>query len=172
MFNQAQFNQLKYNQATVSDIFARMQASGISGFSLETGKTTSTSATLNGEGGIRFSFGKITFTEILAKGVGGVRIKLGKSKESKAHWSGIGTFTLSNENYNIEIMEYYGQLKPNDRIIINTERFTVTKNNINTLEEFDGNFLSLKEGINEIIFEDNETSRTILIRVEHKDRHL
>lgn len=172
MFNQAPFNQLKFNQATISDIFAKMEFVGIGGFGLDVGYITNGSAAFNAESGTSFSFGKITFTEILANGSGGIKLRLGKSKEFNANWQGLGTFNISNENFQIEIMEYYGVLNPNDRIIINTERFTVTKNNENALEEFDGNFLTLKEGVNEIVFEDNENTRTVLIRIEHKDRFL
>lgn len=166
------FNRTSFNRPTLAEIFASMEMNGISGVDLSAAYTTTTQATFDGESGIGLPFGRITFSSMLADGVGEITLPFGKVRTFSTNWQGIGTFEVNNESFSIFIMEYFGDLAPNDRVIINTERFTVTKNNQNALEEFDGNFIDLKEGINEVVFEDGETSRTVLIRIEHTDRFL
>lgn len=172
MFNRAGFNQIKYNRPTTAEVFASMQAAGIGGFAVSVIKETMAEGVFQGKGTAGVTVSRITFAKMLAEGVGGIFIPLGKSRIFSAKWQGIGKIQIDNESYTIEIMKYYGDLAPGDRIIINTEKFTVIKNNQNDLENFDGSFINLKEGINELVFEDGETSRTILLRVEHKDRFI
>lgn len=170
MFNQAPFNQQPFNRPLSLEIFASMLLEGEGEFELLAGRTTVAKLTLNGEGELILSTGKTTNAGLLANGEGGTVFNFGKLRLANMLFDGQGAMIINNESFTILIMEYFGQVAPNDRIIINTEKFTVTKNNINDLENFDGNFIDLKEGTNELRFEDSEISRTVIIRIEHKDR--
>lgn len=80
------------------------------------------------------------------------------------------TVSIDNESFRIYTMEYDGILQPGERIIINTENFTAKVNNEDALPMFEGQWVNLKTGINEIVVESDTSVRTLLIRVEHRDR--
>lgn len=170
MFNLAPFNQTPFNRSISLEQFISMRFDGEGGLILDAARTTTAAMVMHGEGTISLAVGKETAVTMQFDGEGGVTFNFGKLRLANMLWNGEGTLIINNESFTIFIMEYFGELKPNDRVIINMERFTVTKNNQNDLENFDGNFINLKEGINEIRFEDGESSRTVLIRIEHKDR--
>ncbi|HHX12154.1 MAG TPA: hypothetical protein GX731_04975, partial [Clostridiales bacterium] len=65
-------------------------------------------------------------------------------------------------------------LKPNDTLIINTCDMTVTVNGQNAMSSFgdESEFISLLNGLNTMIYNDNAISRKISFDVIWKDRWL
>ena len=118
--------------------------------------------------GLRMS--RTQFVGIIAAGVGEATINAGKSITFSATAMGVGGVVINNESFNIFIMEFAGTLAPGERITLNTERFTLKKNNVDILPQFVGDFVDLKTGINEVSIESDTGTRTLLIRVEHRDR--
>lgn len=68
-------------------------------------------------------------------------------------------------------MEFIGEFKPGDTIVIDTKHFTVTLNGVNALHLVgNDNFPQLLPGVNELIYTDNEGQRTVRVRVIWQDR--
>ena len=68
-------------------------------------------------------------------------------------------------------MEFIGEFKPGDTIVIDTKHFTVTLNGVNALHLVgNDNFPQLLPGANELIYTDNEGQRTVRVRVIWQDR--
>lgn len=68
-------------------------------------------------------------------------------------------------------MEFIGEFKPGDTIVIDTKHFTVTLNGVNALYLVgNDNFPQLLPGVNELIYTDNEGQRTVRVRVIWQDR--
>jgi hypothetical protein len=166
------FNATAFNRPTLAEILASMQFNGVGLADINASYITNTSGQFDGVAGANITVSRQTLAGMIANGIAGAVFPIGKSRVFTSQWQGIGRFDLNNESFQIFIMEYNGTFAPNDRITINTERFTVTKNGQNALEDFDGNFVNLKAGINEVAFEDSAGSRTVLLRIEHIDRFL
>jgi len=68
-------------------------------------------------------------------------------------------------------IEFIGEFKPGDTIVIDTKHFTVTLNGVNALHLVgNDNFPQLLPGVNELIYTDNEGQRTVRVRVIWQDR--
>lgn len=65
---------------------------------------------------------------------------------------------------------FTGNFEPGDKIVIDSKRLKLTKNNLNALNEMQGEFLNLYVGDNEIRWNDGEEEREILIRLQHDDK--
>lgn len=137
--------------ARINGIYAgKLKAAGIAVAGMRLSVTRFCELLAEAEATVTLAAGKIIITEALAYGVGGVDI--------------------SNESFNIFIMGYDGTLAPGERITINTERFTLKKDGVDALELLNGNFVDLKTGINEVVIESDTGTRTLVVRVEHRDR--
>lgn len=72
--------------------------------------------------------------------------------------------------YRIETIEYTGEFAPGDKIIIDSDKLKLTQNGQNALHKMQGNFFDLNNGLNELTYTDDQTGRTIRIRLTHRDR--
>lgn len=84
--------------------------------------------------------------------------------------------TLSNQYLSGEsfILLENINLKPHDELIINTCDMTVTINGQNAMQYFsvDSDFFKLNNGVNEIIYSDDELDRNVSLDIIWKDRWL
>lgn len=71
----------------------------------------------------------------------------------------------------IDELEYSGTFADGEVIVIYTEYGSITKDSVNDFSNFSGEFWSLYPGSNSVIYEDDETSRSVNITIEHKDNH-
>ncbi|WP_314587932.1 phage distal tail protein [Paenibacillus terrigena] len=72
----------------------------------------------------------------------------------------------------VDKISFTGDLKPGDRLVIDTRNMTVTLNGQNAMHLVDGDFFSLVLGQNVVTYSDNETLRDILTRITHRDKYL
>ena len=173
MFNQYLYNQTAYNQQTIfiEYLSSVMEAEG--GFALDTSMILDARLTIDGVGTAEIDLARISFTNPAEwEGQAGGQFVLGKLFTSGANWQGIGTITINNDAFNIFVMEYTGQLDVGETLTLNTERFTLVKDGQNVLNLLEGDFVNLKLGLNEIQIESDTVTRTLLVRVEHRDRWL
>ena len=171
-FNLATFNTSPFNIPVSSDQFLQIIMDGEGDSSLTANVSYSSTIDINGVGVMATTINRATTVRLEAYGEGEIQILLGKLRETGIEWQGIGRLTINNETATVSLIEYVGVVNPNDRIIIDCENFVVTKNNIPDLHNFVSDFPELEQGVNRITFEDGEEERTIVIRVEHKDRFI
>lgn len=74
--------------------------------------------------------------------------------------------------YHIDVIEFSGQFKPGDQIIIDNEKLKFTLNGQNALHLMSGDFFDLNTGQNEIIYTDNQSGRTVRMRITFRDRYV
>ncbi|AWB45266.1 hypothetical protein DCC85_14225 [Paenibacillus sp. CAA11] len=72
----------------------------------------------------------------------------------------------------VDKIAFTGDFRPGDRLVIDTRTKTITLNGVNVLDKMDGDFFELIFGANAITYTDNESVRSVLTRVTHRDRYL
>ncbi|MGG6309774.1 phage distal tail protein [Paenibacillus macerans] len=74
--------------------------------------------------------------------------------------------------YHVDEIEFVGEFKPGDKIIIDSEKFKITRNGENVSHLYEGDFFDLNLGTNNLAWTDPETGRNILFRITHRDKFL
>lgn len=80
--------------------------------------------------------------------------------------------SFSAGRYHIDVIEFLGEFKPGDKIIIDNEKLKFTLNGQNALHLIQGDFFDLNTGQNEIIYTDNQSGRTVRMRITFRDRYV
>lgn len=80
--------------------------------------------------------------------------------------------SFSAGRYHVEVIEFTGEFKPGDQIIIDNERLKFTINGQNALHLMQGDFLDLNTGENEIIYTDDQSGRAVRMRITFRDRYV
>jgi len=83
--------------------------------------------------------------------------------------SGTGNEQILLEGFN-EVFKYLGNLDPGETLEVDAEKLLVTKGSNNERPNFDGNYLKLPSGDNQIYYSDDETDRTVILEVIRKDK--
>jgi len=78
--------------------------------------------------------------------------------------------SFSAGRYHVDHIEFTGEFKPGDRIVIDGEKLKVTLNGENALHMMQGDFFDLITGRNELVYTDDRTGRTVRMRITFKDR--
>jgi phage-related protein len=74
--------------------------------------------------------------------------------------------------YRIEQIEYTGDFAPGDKIVIDNEKLKFTQNGQNALHLMQGDFFNLNDGTNHLEYTDDQTGRTVRMRVSYEDRFI
>lgn len=74
--------------------------------------------------------------------------------------------------YRVDSIEFTGEFKSGDRIEIDSKWMTFMQNGQNAIQHMDGDFFDLNLGNNEIIYTDNQTNRTVRVRITHRDKYV
>lgn len=72
--------------------------------------------------------------------------------------------------FHVDVIEFTGEFKPGDKIIIDSEKLKITLNGQNALHLMQGDFFDLNTGENEITYTDDQTGRSVRMRVTFKDK--
>jgi len=83
--------------------------------------------------------------------------------------SGLGSEQIILEGFN-KVFEYLGDLDPGETLEVDAEKLLVTKGSSNERPNFDGNYLILPSGDNQIYYSDDESGRTVILEVSKKDK--
>ncbi|MNP56120.1 hypothetical protein D3C76_1508180 [compost metagenome] len=70
----------------------------------------------------------------------------------------------------VDYIEFIGEFKPGDQIIIDSDKLKMTLNGQNALHLMQGDFFDLNTGLNELIYTDDKTGRTVRMRITFKDK--
>lgn len=70
----------------------------------------------------------------------------------------------------VDYIEFIGEFKPGDQIVIDSNLLKMTLNGENALHLMQGDFFDLNTGVNELTYTDDKNARTVRMRVTFKDK--
>lgn len=114
---------------------------------------------------VREQFGAFVLDQIADVEFGAVREKYG----SFTIICEIEVFFVAGRMH-VDYIEFVGEFKPGDQIIIDSNTLKMTINGQNALHLMEGDFFDLNTGSNELIYTDDKTGRTVRMRVTFKDK--
>ncbi|WP_135552127.1 phage distal tail protein [Paenibacillus cymbidii] len=83
-----------------------------------------------------------------------------------------GLMEANASHFRIESISFSGNFAPNDVIVIDAKKMTVTRNGVNAFQLMQGDFFNIRPGGNSIVYADGGSSRTVRIRITHRDKYL
>lgn len=116
---------------------------------------------------VRERFGQFLLNSAAKLDVAGIRERLGWF-EVKANLD----VSFSSGRFHVDIIEFHGEFKPGDQIIIDNNKLLFLLNNQNALHMMQGDFFDLNTGINELVYTDDQTGRTVRMRITFRDRYV
>ncbi|RED54802.1 phage distal tail protein [Cohnella lupini] len=78
--------------------------------------------------------------------------------------------TITANRNHVEKITITGPFEPGSTIIIDSKKLTVRKNSQNALQSMTGDFIGLTLGKNKITYSDSGSTRTVQVRITHKDK--
>jgi len=81
----------------------------------------------------------------------------------------LGTMVEFGKN-RVEMISFVGEFTPGSKIIIDSDKLKFMMNNQNALHLMQGDFFDLNTGTNEILYTDDQSGRTVRLRLTHRDR--
>ena len=79
-------------------------------------------------------------------------------------------YEFNNDSETFLIFRYTGVLQAGEQIVIDTDKFSVTKDGQNALNDYQGEFVDIFPDINVVAYNDSETQRQVNVRVDKCDR--
>lgn len=95
-----------------------------------------------------------------------------RERQFKAPFESSTEFSTNLSLYHVDEIEFIGEFKPGDRIVIDSSKFKITQNGVNASHLYEGDFFALNLGTNNLTYTDPETGRQVLIRITHRDKYL
>lgn len=80
--------------------------------------------------------------------------------------------SFSAGRYHVDVIEFSGEFKPGDKIVIDNEKLKFTLNGQNALHLMQGDFFDLNTGGNVLTYTDNQSGRTVRMRITFRDRYV
>lgn len=169
MFN-GPFNQMPFNRSITIDVYGSFVIDHTGEFSLLGNVIASPVFEIDHSldmelEGIRDAVGAFVLEHISDMEFEGTRDRLGRFDIQ-----GRLEMIFSAARYHVEVLEYAGEFAPGDRILIDSKWLTFTKNNENALQDMEGDFLGLNLGDNVITYTDDQTGRSVRMRITHKEK--
>lgn len=172
MFNREGFNQTRFN--TVDYIVVDMSAllSGNTSVAAQANMEMKMSANLSGSTSVIADFIREIQLTLEMSGQTEVSAEAIRERTFSAEMISGTSLTATAGKFHIDVIEFTGQFKPGDRIVIDSKNLTFTLNGQNALHMMHGDFFDLILGKNKLTYEDTETGREVLIRVTHRDKYV
>jgi len=164
------FNRLPFNRVASVDIFG--------GFVIEVSGDVLVWANIEAHGGFVADLSADVVFEAFREQFGRFVLDAISEVDFSATRERTGRFTVeanlevsfSAGRYHVDHIEFTGEFKPGDRIVIDGEKLKATLNGENALHMMQGDFFDLITGRNELVYTDDRTGRTVRMRITFKDR--
>ncbi|KAA8782504.1 hypothetical protein EC604_01400 [Paenibacillus amylolyticus] len=142
-------------------------------YELEFSMEMSLSSEMSGEARVEADFVREYVLEALPMS-GEARLQADFIRELRfsSQMSGEARLYAEATRYHVDYIEFEDMFNPGDQIIIDTDKFKITRNGQNVSHLYDGDFFYLNLGENNLTWTDIETGRTVLMRVTHRDKFL
>ncbi|EHB50129.1 MULTISPECIES: phage distal tail protein [Paenibacillus] len=166
------FNRLPFNRPVTMFVFGRAVLSGCAELVAASTIELAGQAILAGEGGLGADFiREISFTAQM-EADSGMTVDFIRERLQSAIMHGISSLQGKANRYHVDEIEFTGPFVPGDIIVIDSEKFKITRNGENVSHLYNGDFFDLNLGTNNLTWTDPATGRTILFRITHRDKFL
>lgn len=166
------FNQLPFNRPVTMFVFGRAVLSGYADLIAASTVEVGGRAVLSGESGMEADFMRELFFSAQMDADSSMDVSFVRERLQKAAMHGISSFHGKASRYHVDEIEFVGPFAPGDRIIIDSEKYKITKNGLNASHLYHGDFFDLNLGENKLTWTDPATGRTILFRITYRDKVL
>lgn|GEM_PF-1275506 len=172
MFNRSPFNRMSYNRPFSIEIYLHSTLHGNGELTASLNLELALSSQLDGIGELIASYIREIAFAVQLSGEGTLDVDVIRERLMSVQLDGNGELRGTLSRFHVTYLEYTGDFDPGDKIVIDSNRMTIKKNGVNVIHEMDGDFFDLNFGENELIYKDEESGRSILIRVTHRDKFL
>lgn len=166
------FNRMAYNRPFSVEIFLHSTLHGNGELTASLNLEIALSSQLDGIGELIASFIREIMFAVHLSGEGTLDADMIRDLWLSVQMDGNGGLNGTLSRYHVKYVEYTGDFDPGDKIVIDSKRMTIKKNDINVIHEMNGDFFDLNFGTNELVYRDEESGRSVLIRVTHRDKFL
>ncbi|HIW31470.1 MAG TPA: phage tail family protein [Candidatus Paenibacillus intestinavium] len=170
MFNQTGFNSTPFNLTYTLDVLLSVQMDGHGASVFSPGVVYSASIVMNGEGSADMNYIREMINSSFMSGVGTLTSKVIRESIMTTLMNGDGQLNVQPKKFHIDSITVNGPFAPGDKIVIDSNKFRVTKNG--NVIGYDGDVFDINPGLNTITYKDTVTGRNILVRVSYRDRYL
>lgn len=170
MFNRSEFNLITYNRPLYSVVFGDSSITGLGYIYPYAVYETIANILMVGKSTLEFTISEKG--EFFISGIGGISIEAVKELYGNSLFEGIGNIYSTSTKYEVKAITFSGSFTVGDVIVVDMDKYTVTLNGVNALNNISGNFFNLLPGQNEITYTDDSTDRTVKIIVTYRDRWL
>ncbi|MMZ49668.1 hypothetical protein D1872_113710 [compost metagenome] len=170
MFNRGAFNTLTFNRESVegTDKYASMTAEVTSEASLHAAVeyTGQMNTDIDSEAVLIATRERYGATSIEAVSETNLHI----STRLQITVEAVSESILIGRRMNTQTLQFTGQIRPGEQLMIDTERMTAVLNGQNVLNKINGLFVELQPGQNTITYADTDSSRNIDLILRHRGR--
>lgn len=171
MFNRSGYNQTPYNRPGVATVILFSSAlSGAGSLYVLATLDATARASLSGAGSLEAAYTRDLAYSTALSGAGSLGAVFVRESNLASGLSGAGSLIPNMSKYRIDYIEFEGEFKPGDRIVIDSDKLTVTINGQNALQQTTGDFFDLALGDNTITYTDTSGSRNVILRIIHRDK--
>ncbi|SDC70198.1 Phage tail protein [Paenibacillus sp. UNCCL117] len=170
MFNRGFYNRMPFNRFAVVDIYAAVRIDGFGDLTVRTVAEMYTGARIDGRGDLQADATREIFFAITMDGQGDLSATISREIFQGAIIDGQGDLSADARRYHVDVLEFTGNFAPGDKIVIDSKQLSVTKNGVNILHNFTGDFFNLNVGSNDFLYQDTAAGRSVLIRITHRDK--
>lgn len=170
MFNRGGFNRLPFNRPVTFDIYGSFELDGTGNLLVLANAVVSPSFNMEGIGELVFDAVREQFGSFLLNGIGELVVEGTRERYGSFIFEGIGELNFTASRYHMDVIEFTGQFKPGDKIVIDSNKLKMTLNDQNALHMMQGDFFDLNTGPNELIYTDDKTGRKIRMRITFEDK--
>lgn len=166
------FNRQPFNRPLSMFVYGRAVLSGCAGVVAKSTVEVGGRAVLSGEGGVQADFTREMHFAAQMDADSSMSAAFVRERLQRAVMHGISYLHARGSRYHIDEIEFLGSFAPGDKIVIDSEKFKITKNGQNVSDLYEGDFFDLNLGENNLTWTDPATGRSVLIRITHRDKFL
>lgn len=165
------FNRLPFNRDLSVTIYA---IAAFHGSGMTNAKLTvdiPVSASIHGSATAEAMYLREQFVSAVIHGSGTAASAIGRDLLGMAAaFHGAATVNAEVRRHYVNYVRVTGPFAPGDKIVIDSAKMRVTRNSLPVA--YDGNIFDLAPGMNDIIYTDTATGRTVQVRITWRDRFL
>lgn len=165
------FNRLPFNRDIAVTIYAMAAIHGSGLTSTRLTVDIPVSAAIHGSVAAEAMFLREQFVSAVIHGSGLAHSTIGRELIGMAAaFHGAAVMTAEVRRHFVNYVRVTGPFAPGDKIVIDAAKMRVTKNSLPVA--YDGNVFDLAPGLNDIVYTDTASGRTVQIRITRRDRFL
>lgn len=168
MFNRSAFNDVRFNQP-VEELILSAVLSGSAGLKAHTTASMTGGAELSANAGLAATISRNYDAKVYISATSSMHSKFLLMRALQAHLSAQSSIIVNESKYQVRRLGFTGGVPPGGTIIIDAGKMELTLNGDNAIHFMTGDFSILSVGINEVVYTDQGTQRTISMQVLFKD---